>query len=195
MPRCQPFWVFLLACLLLTACASPRPDATWETHTIRLGEARVTLSAPPAKAGTNLPSVDLATNTKRYIVLFKRVWIDSGLLSDKGLVDLSLLLDRHHARAFQQPFMDAVRADYEADFGRVVRGVELVNHTTRMIGGQQWTCFEVTKIQVPDCVLELPDGQHYLVWRRRWIANAGERVPANVAELSDTIERSIEVAF
>ena len=195
MPRCQPLWVFLMACVSLTGCASLGPAATWETHTIRLGDARVTLSAPPAQFGKDLPSVDLGTNTKRSIALFQRQWVDPGLLRDNGIVDLSLILDRHYARASQQAFMDAVRVDYETSFGRVVRGVELVNHTNRMIGGRQWACFEVTKIQLAECVLELPDGQHYLVWRRIWSANASARAPANVEKLSDTIERSIEVAF
>lgn len=195
MHRTPPFWLALVASVLLTGCGSVGPETPWETHTVRLGEARVSLSAPRAHINKNPPSVDLATNAAPFTVLFKRAWIASGLVADKGGMELQLLLRRHHARAMQQPFMEAVRVDYQTEVGRLSPGMELVNHTTRKIGTQQWACFEVTKIQVSDCVLELPDGQHYLGWQRTWIANTTGQVPVKFSDLAERIERSVELAF
>jgi hypothetical protein len=195
MHRSEPFRCYLIASLLLTGCASLNTSAEWERHTIRLAEAGVSIVAPPSHFNVNLPSVDLATNRTPFIVLFQRAWAASGLVGDEGGVELQLFLSRHHARAPQQGFMEAVRVDYQTEVGRVFPGVELVNPRSRMIGGRQWACFDVTKLQVPDCVLELPDRQHYLVWRRTWVANTSARAPAKFIEMSERIERSIELAF
>ena len=195
MHRSSPIRCCLIASLLLTGCASPDTSAKWERRTIRLAEAGVSIVAPRGHFNVDLPSVDLAANRKPFIVLFERAWVASGLVGDKGGMELQLFLSRHHARAPQQGFMEAVRVDYQTEVGRVFPGVELVNPGSRTIGGRQWACFDVTKLQVPDCVLELPDRQHYLVWRRTWTANTSARAPAAFIEMSEKIERSIELAF
>ncbi len=190
------FLFYLLVGIVLTGCATPVPEPQWNRFTTNLSGAAVSISTPRGHfRDVSVPSVDLSVNTKPLILLFERSWIASGFLADRGGMELKLLLAKHHAQFSGQAFMEAVRLDYQAEVGRVFPDAELVAPSTRTIGGRQWTCFFVTKIQLPDCVLELPDRSHYLIWRRTWIANSSRHPPSEFVELADKIERSVALAF
>jgi hypothetical protein len=195
MIRSMPSPVSWLLTAVLVGCATNLPANEWKKFKIDLSGKSISISAPDGSfRGTNLSYVDLTHNKKKLVVLFERSWIASGMLADKGALETKLLLNRFENRKPQQDFLGAVALDYQQDIGKVFPEVELVNITQRKIGGKEWTCFFVTKMQLPDCVLEL-SSDYFLVWRRSWIANTDSRPTSSMDQVADNIEQSIELDF
>lgn len=188
--------ILLMAITLsIGAYANNAAAQEWKRYTIDLSGKLISISAPQGNFREQYrASVDLSTNQKDLLVLFENAWIFSGAVGDSGALEVKLLLKRLPNRGPNLEFIDAVRADYRRTLSVDFPNVELLNFENRSLGGRVWTCFTVSPLAINQCVLEV-DQFNYIAWRTKRINNGGSGEIPGRKELTDQIERSINVAF